>query len=105
MNYFTIPGIDGANIKLDKIDFTVIEVWNIKPSELYKRTRQREVVEPRQVAFYYKKRVLGHKPMNMQRATGFDHATINHSCKEIENQLQTSKDFRKKYNDFLEALN
>lgn len=105
INYIIIPGLEGKTPHLDKIDIAAAEVWKINPLNLYDRTREREILEPRQVATYYKRKVLKYKPKKIEKLTGFDHATINHSCKVIGNMLQTSKNFKELYNEFLQKLN
>lgn len=104
MNYISAPGIITARRKIDNVDKAAARAWGINPYKLYDRTRKNEIVEPRQVAFYYKNKVLKIKPRVLQELSGFDHATVNHSCKVVQNMRDTCKIYRAKYEQFLKEI-
>ena len=105
MTYLTAPGILQPRIELDSIDRAAAKVWGLDPPELiYKKTRARYIVEPRQAAQYYKVEVLNIAPMQLEKKTDWDHSTINHSCKTVNGLLKTTKKFKTKYNEFLNEI-
>lgn len=101
MTYLSAPGIIKGPNQIDLVDKAAARVWEINPYDLYKRRRDAEIVRPRQAVYYYKNKILKIKQKILQQRTGFDHATINHSCKVIANELKTSKEFRSKYEQFI----
>lgn len=82
----------------------VCDVWDIPRECLMLHTRKREIVEPRQVAFYYLREILKKSPGLIGSDGGFDHATVNHAVKVVENLKETCKIFREKYDEFLKKL-
>lgn len=88
---------------LHKAEKAACKIWGIQ--NLYKRTRERKFTEPRQTVFYYMKAVNNTGPKPLERKTGFDHSTVRHAEKTIQNLRETNFEFRIKYNWFLKELN
>jgi chromosomal replication initiator protein len=104
MNPYVIPGLKQKVSRETKIDEAACKAWGIPMEDLYKRTRKREIVETRQVVMQYRRMILNESPAVIARHTGFDHASVNSSCKTVSNLLETNKAFRARYNEFLNNL-
>ena len=92
-----------TNIIDEKIDprervyNAAIKVFEIKPEELFSKTRLRRIVEPRHAVFYYRIKVMGHRPVDIQYETGFDHSAQIYACKNVKLLLETDRVFKRKY--------
>ena len=66
------------------------------PIELLKsKTRKREVVQARQIAMYFAKKMTKSSLANIgMHCGGKDHATVLHACKTVNNLIDTDKRFR-----------
>jgi chromosomal replication initiator protein len=66
------------------------------PIELLKsKTRKREVVQARQIAMYFAKRMTKSSLANIgAHCGGKDHATVLHACRTVNNLQETDKQFR-----------
>ena len=80
------------------------EVWEIPVEAIKTKTRQREVVEARQVLMVSRKQLTG-KSLNMVGSEySKDHATVLHAIKTVNNLIETDKVFRVKYETFIERM-
>lgn len=69
-----------------------------EPAELQKKTRNREIVEARQVAMFLSKQNTKESLAKIGRTIGNkDHATVLHACKTVENLIETNSAFREKW--------
>lgn len=81
---------------LDLIIYKVSEYYNVTDIRL--KTRKREILIPRQFAQYYAKNNTRHSLAVIgSYIGGKDHATVMHSCKVINNLIETDKEYK---NDF-----
>lgn len=91
---------------IDKIVNTVAVFYRIDPLLLKTHTRKREIVEPRQIAMYFAKKLTGmHLASIGQRMGDFDHATVLHACRTVRNLSETDKSFRVKIKEIGMMLN
>lgn len=78
------------------------ECVGLDPVDILKKSRRREIVEPRQVA-----QKIAHKHINLSLARiGWiigrkDHATVLNSSKKIDNLIETDKIFREQYKEII----
>jgi len=78
--------------------------FGFEPIDRKAVTRKRRVVEARQVAMYYFKKVANHD-LALARIGGFfgkDHATVLHAIRTVKNLLETDIVFKTYYEIFLE---
>ena len=89
MNPYAIPGIAG-------IDAICAQEWGIDREQLYTRTRERQVVEARQMAMYL--RVTRERSSYAAAGQPYDrdHATAIHAVRTVRNLMSTDKAFRYK---------
>ena len=75
----------------------VCAFFNIDESALQNKTRVHAVVEARQLAMYFAKRLTKDSLSMIGGAIGNkDHATVLYSCKTVENRMATNGEFRNK---------
>ncbi|MBI2628302.1 MAG: chromosomal replication initiator protein DnaA [Candidatus Niyogibacteria bacterium] len=68
---------------------TVANYYNIEEKNLFKKTRKKEIVKPRQVAMYLLREDFnGSYPYIGQKFGGRDHTTAIHSCEKIIEDLK-----------------
>lgn len=93
-------------VSIDYIQKVVSDYFNL-PVELMKsRTRKREIVQARQIAMYFSKKLTKSSLASIgMQCGGKDHATVLHACKTVNNLLDTDKAFRKYINDLDKKLN
>ena len=91
-------------VTIKEIEQAAAKVWEVPEDTLYLKRRYREMVEPRQAIFHYRRTQLNHKPSRIERETGFDHATVNHAVKTVDNLRSTDAHFKRQYEQFLNAL-
>jgi chromosomal replication initiator protein len=86
VSIYAIPGIK----KIDEI--IISNAFGIDTDVLFTHTRKREVIEARHFYFWYHVK----KFKKVSDKHGFDHATINHAIKNVENLIEIDKEFRDK---------
>lgn len=68
---------------------TISEFYNIEDGEIYKKTRKKEIVKPRQVIMYILREDFNISyPSIGEKLGGRDHTTVMHSCEKIKNDLK-----------------
>lgn len=93
-------------VSIDYIQKVVSDYFNM-PVELMKsKTRKREIVQARQIAMYFSKKLTKSSLASIgMQCGGKDHATVLHACKTVNNLIDTDKTFRKYINDLDKKLN
>lgn len=82
--------------------------YELTEDEIKKRSNERYITEPRQIAMYlYKKKY--NQRMSLRRigliCGGFDHATVLHAKKTVQNLIDTNKDFATKIREIDGLIN
>ena len=82
-------------VSIEYIQKVVCDYFDL-PIELMKsKTRKREVVQARQIAMYFSKKMTKSSLANIgMHCGGKDHATVLHACKTVNNLIDTDKRFR-----------
>ncbi len=93
----------------------VEEYFNLKPGEINMKTRIREVVLPRQIVIWFlanknmKEDEISHQPgwskIARQYFPTFDHATLMHAFKTVNDMMHTSSAFRQQIEDIQFRIN
>ncbi len=93
-------------VSIDYIQKVVSDYFNM-PVELMKsKTRKREIVQARQIAMYFSKKLTKSSLASIgMQCGGKDHATVLHACKTVNNLLDTDKTFRKYITELDKKLN
>jgi chromosomal replication initiator protein len=77
-------------VHMDKVVEAVCGYYNIVHSEIFSKSRRKEIVRPRQVAMYLLRKDNGSSfPTIGSSFGGRDHTTAMHACEKIEGELET----------------
>lgn len=83
-------------VSIEMIQKKVSEFYNINVLELKSNRRHKHLVLPRQIAMYLTRKLTKHSlPEIGNTFGGKDHTTVMHSCKKIEQDLNTSAELRR----------
>src|SRR5690554_2542865 len=92
-------------VSIDYIQKVVCDYFNLPIELLKSKTRKREVVQARQIAMYFAKKMTKSSLANIgMHCGGKDHATVLHACRTVNNLRETDKQFRKYVNDLDKKL-
>ena len=82
-------------VSIDYIQKMVCDYFDLPIELLKSKTRKREVVQARQIAMYFAKKMTKSSLANIgMHCGGKDHATVLHACKTVNNLIDTDKRFR-----------
>ena len=82
-------------VSIDYIQKIVCDYFNLPMELLKSKTRRREVVQARQIAMFFAKRMTKSSLASIgAQCGGKDHATVLHACKTVNNLLDTDKRFK-----------
>ena len=82
-------------VSIDYIQKVVCDYFDLPIELLKSKTRKREVVQARQIAMYFSKKLTKSSLANIgAHCGGKDHATVLHACKTVNNLMDTDKTFR-----------
>ena len=82
-------------ITIDYIQKVVCDYFNLPIESIQSRTRKREIVQARQLAMYFAKKMTKSSLAIIGMQCGNkDHATVLHACKQVANMAETDKQFR-----------
>jgi chromosomal replication initiator protein len=89
-------------ISIDYIQKVVCDYFSIPVDMINSKTRKREIVQARQLAMFFSKRMTKSSLASIGLHCGNkDHATVLHACRTVNNLMDTDKQF-KNYVDELE---
>jgi len=86
MTYLIAPG-------MATIDDIVSEVFDLAEGEIYLRTRERRITDPRKLAIYARVTINKERPYHIGPTYGLHHATIHSSLEVVRNLMRTDKEF------------
>ena len=82
-------------ITIDFIQKVVCDYFNLPVDSINSRTRKREIVQARQLAMYFSKKMTKASLAIIGLQCGNkDHATVLHACRTVSNLAETDKQFR-----------
>ncbi len=92
-------------VSIEYIQKVVCDYFDL-PIELMKsKTRKREVVQARQIAMYFSKKMTKSSLANIgKHCGGKDHATVLHACRTVNNLSETDKKFKTYLDDLDKKL-
>ena len=83
-------------VSIDYIQKVVCDYFDLPIELLKSKTRKREVVQARQIAMFFSKKLTKSSLAKIgQQCGGKDHATVLHACWTVNNLSETDKGFRK----------
>ena len=82
-------------VSIDYIQKVVCDYFDLPIELLKSKTRKREVVQARQIAMFFAKKMTKSSLANIgMHCGGKDHATVLHACRTVNNLSETDKQFR-----------
>lgn len=82
-------------ITIDYIQKVICDYFNLPIESIQSHTRKREIVQARQLAMYFAKKMTKASLAIIGLQCGNkDHATVLHACKTVTNLAETDKQFR-----------
>ncbi len=92
-------------ITIDYIQKVVSKYFNMDVETLQSKTRKRHIVQARQIAMYFAKKLTKTSLASIGSQIGQrDHATVLHACKTVDNLSETDKQFKKYLEDLSKKL-
>jgi len=92
-------------VSIDYIQKVVSSYFELDVATLQSKTRKRHIVQARQLAMYFAKRMTKASLASIGSQIGKrDHATVLHACKTVDNLTETDKQFRKYVDDLTKKL-
>jgi len=92
-------------ISIEHIQKVVSKYFELDVSTLQSKTRKRHIVQARQLAMFFAKRMTKASLASIGAQIGRrDHATVLHACKTVDNLTETDKQFRKYVEDISKKL-
>jgi chromosomal replication initiator protein len=92
-------------ISIEIIQKVVSKYFDIDIQTLQSTTRKRHVVQARQLAMFFSKRMTKASLASIGAQIGKrDHATVLHACKTVDNLTETDKQFRKYVEELTDKL-
>ncbi len=92
-------------VSIDYIQKVVCDYFDLPMELLKSKTRKREIVQARQIAMYFAKKMTKSSLANIgAHCGGKDHATVLHACRTVNNLQETDKHFRKYLEDLEKKL-
>lgn len=99
MNYFSIPAIIRGKRDTTRLVYITSSVTGVKKEQITSKTRERRVVEARQIMF----KILREEDQKEFAKIGSyfnkDHATILYGVRNISNLIEVDKEIESKYNE------
>ena len=92
-------------VSIDYIQKIVCDYFDLPLEVLKSKTRKREVVQARQIAMYFSKKMTKSSLATIgMHCGGKDHATVLHACRTVNNLSDTDKQFKKYLEDLDKKL-
>ena len=92
-------------VSIDYIQKVVCDYFDLPIELLKSKTRKREVVQARQIAMFFSKKMTKSSLANIgMHCGGKDHATVLHACRTVNNLMETDKTFRGYLDDLEKKL-
>ena len=92
-------------ISIDYIQKVVSDYFSMDVGTLQSKTRKRHIVQARQLAMFFAKRLTKASLASIGSQIGKrDHATVLHACKTVDNLAHTDKQFKKYVEDLQKKL-
>jgi len=92
-------------VSIEYIQKIVSNYFELDVATLQSKTRKRHIVQARQLAMYFAKRMTKASLASIGSQIGKrDHATVLHACKTVDNLTETDKQFRKYVDDITKKL-
>jgi chromosomal replication initiator protein len=93
------------DVSIVQIQKVVSDYFNMDVETLQSKTRKRHIVQARQIAMYFAKKMTKYSLASIGKQIGSrDHATVLHACKTVNNLQTTDREFKKYVEDLSSKL-
>ena len=97
--------IQDRQVRIDNIQRTVAEYYNIKLSDILSKRRNRSIARPRQMAMSLAKELTNHSLPEIGEAFGGrDHTTVLHACRKIAELRDSNADIAEDHKNLNRSL-
>ncbi len=97
--------IQDRQVRIDNIQRTVAEYYNIKMSDILSKRRNRSIARPRQMAMSLAKELTNHSLPEIGEAFGGrDHTTVLHACRKIAELRDSNADIAEDHKNLNRSL-
>ncbi|MCZ6641893.1 MAG: chromosomal replication initiator protein DnaA [Gammaproteobacteria bacterium] len=97
--------IQDRQVRIENIQRTVAEYYNIKISDILSKRRNRSIARPRQMAMSLAKELTNHSLPEIGEAFGGrDHTTVLHACRKIAELRDTNADIAEDHKNLNRSL-
>ena len=97
--------IQDRQVRIDNIQRTVAEYYNIKISDILSKRRNRSIARPRQMAMSLAKELTNHSLPEIGEAFGGrDHTTVLHACRKIAELRNSNADIAEDHKNLNRSL-
>ncbi len=97
--------IQDRQVRIENIQKTVAEYYNIKISDILSKRRNRSIARPRQMAMSLAKELTNHSLPEIGEAFGGrDHTTVLHACRKIAELRDTNADIAEDHKNLIRSL-
>lgn len=97
--------IQDRQVRIENIQKTVAEYYNIKISDILSKRRNRSIARPRQMAMSLAKELTNHSLPEIGEAFGGrDHTTVLHACRKIAELRDTNADIAEDHKNLNRSL-
>ena len=97
--------IQDRQVRIDNIQRTVAEYYNIKMSDILSKRRNRSIARPRQMAMSLAKELTNHSLPEIGEAFGGrDHTTVLHACRKIAELRNSNADIAEDHKNLNRSL-
>lgn len=93
MNEMTLPGIS--------IESIAAKIWQINENDIFTRTRDWTTIEARYACMYFTVKFMKRTMKFTGKKYGFDHTTVIHAIKQVENWRSFNKGFKCLFENFM----
>jgi len=83
----------------------ICSVMEIKPEHLILKTRKREILQCRQMVYYFLSLYYEYSTTFIGRLFGQDHATVIHAKRHISDLIKSNKEIRNYYSQIKKLIN
>ena len=95
----------GNSVSIDNIKQIICQYFKISQSDLESKSREKKVVEPRQIAMYLSKKYASKTLSEIANSFGGkDHSTVIHAVKKINQEISTQGPLKNKVKEIQQML-
>ena len=100
----SLMGAEDNHINLENITKSVSQYFKISIDDLYSKSREKRIAEPRQIAMYLCRKYTGKSLQEIAASFARDHTTVMHAVSKLELNLQENSPLKKRVEEIQQLL-